>query len=225
MGEQGYSDVNYPTKKVWKNTGYEYDLVLTNKEVRLMFQQMVKSWFSGIKISYNEFIKALLAGNFMRKKETNTNQQLTRVALYIRVSGEEQKIKGLSLEAQQERLEQYAKERAWLIVGVYIDAAKTARKNMHKRTEFQRMIEAVKHDEIIEEYRKDYQIYTSTLNQLQEPVDEKPPNFSAVEVLPQNNFKELYEMLTHEYKCALWRSAIKEIRIDRENKITGISFG
>lgn len=112
VGEQGYSDVNYPTKKVWKNTGYEYDLVLTNKEVRLMFQQMVKSWFSGIKISYNEFIKALLAGDFMRKKETNTNQQLTRVALYIRVSNEEQKIKGLSLEAQQERLEQYAKERA-----------------------------------------------------------------------------------------------------------------
>lgn len=29
---------------------------------------------------------------------------LVRVALYIRVSGEEQKIKGLSLEAQQERL-------------------------------------------------------------------------------------------------------------------------
>ncbi len=69
VGEQGYSDVNYPTKKVWKNTGYEYDLVLTNKEVRLMFQQMVKSWFSGIKISYNEFIKALLAGDFMRKKK------------------------------------------------------------------------------------------------------------------------------------------------------------
>ncbi len=83
----------------------------------------------------------------MRKKEITTNQ-LTRVALYIRVSGEEQKIKGLSLEAQQERLERYAKERGWLIVGVYIDAAKTARKNMHKRTEFQRMIEAVKCDEL-----------------------------------------------------------------------------
>ncbi len=83
----------------------------------------------------------------MRKKEINTNQ-LTRAALYIRVSGEEQKIKGLSLEAQQERLEAYAKERGWLISGVYIDAAKTARKNMHKRAEFQRMMEAVKRDEI-----------------------------------------------------------------------------
>ena len=83
----------------------------------------------------------------MRKKESNAGQ-LVRAALYIRVSGEEQKIKGLSLEAQQERLEAYAKERGWLIVGVYIDAAKTARKNMHKRAEFQRMIEAVKRDEI-----------------------------------------------------------------------------
>lgn len=83
----------------------------------------------------------------MRKKEPDTNS-LVRAALYIRVSGEEQKIKGLSLEAQQERLEAYAKERGWLIAGIYIDAAKTARKNMHKRAEFQKMIEAVKHDEI-----------------------------------------------------------------------------
>lgn len=73
---------------------------------------------------------------------------LVRVALYIRVSGEEQKIKGLSLEAQQERLEEYAREKGWLIVGVYIDAAKTARKNMHKRTEFQKMIESVKRNEV-----------------------------------------------------------------------------
>jgi DNA invertase Pin-like site-specific DNA recombinase len=73
---------------------------------------------------------------------------LVRVALYIRVSGEEQKIKGLSLEAQQERLEAYAREKGWLIVGVYIDAAKTARKNMHKRAEFQKMIESVKRDEV-----------------------------------------------------------------------------
>ncbi len=73
---------------------------------------------------------------------------LVRVALYIRVSGEEQKIKGLSLEAQQERLEEYARKKGWLIVGTYIDAAKTARKNMHKRTEFQKMIESVKRDEV-----------------------------------------------------------------------------
>lgn len=73
---------------------------------------------------------------------------VVRVALYIRVSGEEQKMKGLSLEAQQERLEAYAREQGWVIVGVYVDAAKTARKNMHKRTEFQRMLNSVKNNEI-----------------------------------------------------------------------------
>lgn len=82
----------------------------------------------------------------MKRKEIAAG--LVRVALYIRVSGEEQKIKGLSLEAQQERLEAYARERGWVIVGIYIDAAKTARKNIHKRTEFQRMMDAVKRDEI-----------------------------------------------------------------------------
>nr|WP_288892873.1 recombinase family protein [uncultured Blautia sp.] len=82
----------------------------------------------------------------MKYKEMN--DKLTRTALYIRVSGEEQKIKGLSLEAQQERLEAYAKERGWIITGVYIDAAKTARKNMHKRTEFQKMMDSVKRNEV-----------------------------------------------------------------------------
>ncbi len=82
-----------------------------------------------------------------RKKKQETGP-LTRAALYVRVSGEEQKMKGLSLEAQQERLEEYARERGWLITGIYIDAAKTARKNIHKREQFQRMIESVKRDEV-----------------------------------------------------------------------------
>ena len=80
-----------------------------------------------------------------KQKEMPT---VTRVALYVRVSGEEQKVKGLSLEAQQERLEEYAKAQGWIITGVYVDAAKTARKNMHKRLGFQRMMESVKRDEV-----------------------------------------------------------------------------
>ena len=56
----------------------------------------------------------------MAKNETVTP---LRVDLYIRVSGQEQAIKGLSLEAQQEDLEEYARERGWVIAGVYIDAA------------------------------------------------------------------------------------------------------
>ena len=73
---------------------------------------------------------------------------LFRSDLYIRVSGQEQAIKGLSLEAQQENLEEYARERGWVIVGTYIDAAKTARKRMYKRTNFLRMLEDVKQDKV-----------------------------------------------------------------------------
>ena len=81
----------------------------------------------------------------MSKKETAAP---LRVDLYIRVSGQEQAIKGLSLEAQQEALEEYARERGWVIVGVYIDAAKTARKRLGKRTNFLRMLEDVKQDKV-----------------------------------------------------------------------------
>ena len=77
----------------------------------------------------------------------------------------------------------------------------------------------------IEEYKKDYQVYTAALNQLPDPAEEKPPDFSAVEAILQNNFRQIYETLTREEKRTLWRSAIKEIRIDSENNITGISFG
>ena len=41
----------------WKQ---EYELELTNFEVRIMFQAMIKKWFSGVASSYNDFVKALL---------------------------------------------------------------------------------------------------------------------------------------------------------------------
>ncbi len=41
----------------------EYDLKLTNKEVRLMFQNMIEGWFKTYVPSYNDFIKALLEGD------------------------------------------------------------------------------------------------------------------------------------------------------------------
>ena len=80
-------------------------------------------------------------GGNMGEKLKNT---ALRVALYIRVSGKEQAIKGLSLEAQREDLEAYAREHGWIIAGVYTDAAKTARKRLGKRTNFLRMLEDVK---------------------------------------------------------------------------------
>ena len=41
----------------------EYDLKLTNMEVRLMFEQMIEDWFAECASHYNNFIKALLAGD------------------------------------------------------------------------------------------------------------------------------------------------------------------
>ena len=39
---------------------WEYELALTNKEVRLMFEGMIAGWFSNAVSAYNQFIKALL---------------------------------------------------------------------------------------------------------------------------------------------------------------------
>ncbi|MDE7267485.1 MAG: ATP-binding protein, partial [Lachnospiraceae bacterium] len=59
-----------------KNGKTEYDLKLTNKEVRLMFEQMIDGWFREYTPDYNTFIKALLQDN---KKAMNT--YMNRVAL------------------------------------------------------------------------------------------------------------------------------------------------
>ncbi|MGN0323915.1 MAG: AAA family ATPase [Oliverpabstia sp.] len=41
----------------------QYQLALTNREVRLMFQNMVRDWFSNTESDYNDFVRALLSGN------------------------------------------------------------------------------------------------------------------------------------------------------------------
>ena len=41
----------------WKE---EYELALTNFEVRVMFRSMVRGWFDRVSSNYNDFIKALL---------------------------------------------------------------------------------------------------------------------------------------------------------------------
>ena len=57
----------------WKQ---EYELELTNFEVRVMFRNMVRNWFAGTASSYNDFIKALLLGDV---KAMNT--YMNKVAL------------------------------------------------------------------------------------------------------------------------------------------------
>ena len=77
----------------------------------------------------------------------------------------------------------------------------------------------------IEDYKRDYQIYTAALKQIPEPSIEPPPDFAAVRRLLDNDFKTIYENLTREEKRTLWRSVIKEIRIDNDQNITGVVFG
>jgi len=61
-----------------------------------------------------------------------------RVALYARVSTEEQAIHGLSIEAQLADLRAWAKDKT--VVGEYVDAGISARKSITKRPELQRLL-------------------------------------------------------------------------------------
>lgn len=59
-----------------ERTGYlEYELSLTNREVWLMFQNMVHDWFSRTEGNYNDFVKAMLRGDIK-----GMNAYMNRVA-------------------------------------------------------------------------------------------------------------------------------------------------
>jgi len=81
---------SYRDIPVWREP--KYTLSLTNLEVKVMFQSMVRDWFMETEPDYNDFIKALLMGDV---KAMNT--YMNRVALNIfsyfdtgkRPSGEE----------------------------------------------------------------------------------------------------------------------------------------
>ena len=62
------------------------------------------------------------------------------VACYVRVSTQEQKLHGLSLDAQKEKLIDYAEKHNLRIVEWYIDEGVSGRKPIKKRPELQRMI-------------------------------------------------------------------------------------
>lgn len=73
---------------------------------------------------------------------------MIRVALYIRVSTQEQCLHGLSLESQKEALTDYANKHNMQIVDIYADEGITARKALNKRLQFQRLISDVKQGKI-----------------------------------------------------------------------------
>lgn len=65
---------------------------------------------------------------------------LQRAAAYVRVSSDEQRLRGLSPEAQRDTLRRYAAENNLVIVEWYEDLGVSGRKPIKKRPELQRMI-------------------------------------------------------------------------------------
>lgn len=71
----GYLKVEkYITDMEWGTERYE--LSLTNKEVRIMFQNMIKGWFRKSESAYNAFVKALLCADVK-----GMNAYMNKVAL------------------------------------------------------------------------------------------------------------------------------------------------
>ena len=85
------------------------------------------------------------------KKEIE-NAGVIRVVCYIRVSTSEQKLHGISLDAQRDKLTEYAEKHGLKIVGWYEDEGVSGRKLIKNRPALQRMIkdaQAGKFDRII----------------------------------------------------------------------------
>ena len=68
-------------------------------------------------------------------------KKIERVAAYVRVSTQEQKLHGLSLDAQRMKLTEYAEKNNMRIVEWYVDEGVSGRKLIRKRPELQRMIQ------------------------------------------------------------------------------------
>ena len=68
-------------------------------------------------------------------------KKIERVAAYVRVSTTEQKLHGLSLDAQKMKLTEYAEKNGMRIVEWYVDEGVSGRKLIRKRPELQRMIQ------------------------------------------------------------------------------------
>ena len=79
--------------------------------------------------------------NSMEKELQSRNvQRVELVAAYVRVSTQEQKLHGLSLDAQKMKLTEYAEKNNMRIIEWYVDEGVSGRKLIRNRPELQRMI-------------------------------------------------------------------------------------
>lgn len=68
------------------------------------------------------------------------DKKIIRVVYYIRVSTEEQKLHGLSLDAQLSKLNEFCETHGYHLVGVYRDEGVSGRKEIKKRPQLQKML-------------------------------------------------------------------------------------
>ena len=69
-----------------------------------------------------------------------STEYIEATAAYVRVSSQEQKLHGLSLDAQKQKLREFAEKHKLKIVEWYVDEGVSARKKIAKRPELQRLI-------------------------------------------------------------------------------------
>ena len=78
--------------------------------------------------------------DLQKELESRNVQRAELVAAYVRVSTQEQKLHGLSLDAQKMKLTEYAEKNNMRIVEWYVDEGVSGRKLIRNRPELQRMI-------------------------------------------------------------------------------------
>ena len=61
---------------------YSYELALTNKEVKIMFETMIHGWFAKGDGNYNEFVKALLLGDLDAMNEYMNRMSLSMFSYF-----------------------------------------------------------------------------------------------------------------------------------------------
>lgn len=76
----------------------------------------------------------------------------------------------------------------------------------------------------LETYRRDYEPLSKLLEDAQEPEKDDRPNFEDVEAFLNQDFQKIYNSDDRAEKRTLWRSIIKEIRINMNNEITELVF-
>ena len=75
-------------------------------------------------------------------------KRILRVAIYGRVSTEEQALRGFSIEAQLDALKEYAKDKGMKIVDIYLDEGISGAKPPLKRPALKRLLEDVESGKI-----------------------------------------------------------------------------